>query len=426
MRVRQRRRLARLVIGSAMSLMLMSSTAAVANLPASVAMRSGATAVFPASAMLAATVQGKEGVARVSRERCGADELRVSALEAGSARLTYRLLGIVPVRTVGVTVTPERRLVPAGQTVGVAIDTKGVIVVGASDLGNTPSPARLAGIRSGDIICAIDGRQVDSAETLRTLITSGEEVDVEVMRDGKAFECEITPRQDPRDGSWRLGVWVRDSTAGIGTLTFVDPDSGVYGALGHAITDVDTSVAMPVGSGELYANSVVDVTPSESGTPGELTGDFIFHADAVGTVERNTDRGIYGRLNGAPVNSLYPQGLPAAEYGDIHEGRATVIVTVDEEGPREYDCEVVRLNASAGNAAQAMVIRMTDADLIRRTGGIVQGMSGSPLIQDGRLIGAVTHVMVNDPEMGYAIPIGAMLEEADGIIRDTEERGAAA
>ena len=426
MRVRHRRRLGRLMIASAMSLMLMSPTAAVANLPARVSMRSGATAMFPASAVLTARVRGDAGVARVSRDRSDADKLRISALGAGSASLTYRLLGLLPVRTVGLTVTPERRLIPGGQTVGVAIDTAGVVVVGASDLGSTPSPARLAGIRSGDILPAIDGRRVDSAEALRELVTSGNRVVAELTRDGEAFECEIAPQRDPRDGCWRLGVWVRDSTAGIGTLTFVDPDSGVYGALGHAITDVDTSVAMPVGAGELYANRVVDVTPSESGAPGELTGDFIFHADAMGSVERNTERGIYGRLEGAPAGCLYPQGLPAAEYGDIHEGPAAVIATVDEGGPREYACEVVRLNMAAGNAAQAMVIRITDEALIRRTGGIVQGMSGSPLVQDGRLIGAVTHVMVNDPRMGYAIPIGAMLEEADSIAESAREGDLAA
>ncbi|MBR1561008.1 MAG: SpoIVB peptidase, partial [Clostridia bacterium] len=177
------------------------------------------------------------------------------------------------------------------------------------------------------------------------------------------------------------------------------------------ITDVDTSVTLPVGLGELYDNRVVDVTPSRQGKPGELTGDFVFHAEAIGTVEINSKRGIFGHAEIDGGGGPYPEGLPVAAKGEAHTGAATLLTTVDEAGTKEYACEVVRLNPSDRDGRR-MVIRVTDEALLNRTGGIVQGMSGSPIIQDGRLIGAVTHVMINDPALGYGIGIDEMLEAA--------------
>ena len=304
----------------------------------------------------------------------------------------------------------ERRLIPGGQSVGIAIGAAGVVVVGMSDLGGTPSPARLAGVRSGDIIRSINGEPVNSSEALSNFLDGGA-VTLDILRNGRPIACHVAPALDDRDGRWRLGAWVRDSTAGVGTLTFIDPETGTYGALGHAITDADTSVTMPVGVGELYANKVVDVTPSRQGKPGELTGDFVFHPEAIGTVEVNTERGIFGHAEG--VNrGLYPDGLPLASRSELHTGPASLLTTVDGGNTAEYDCEIVRLR-DVGN--RSMVVRVTDPELLRMTGGIVQGMSGSPILQDGRLVGAVTHVMINDPAMGYGIAIDAMLEALETL-----------
>lgn len=405
MRVQNARRLALLLALSMAALMLMPGISTVAALPGAIVMRSGGRLELPATALMRASLAGD--AADMAFTGGG---VRLTAGDVGTARLTYSLLGMLPVRTVNVSVEPEVRLIPGGQSVGIAIDTAGVIVVGASDLGATPSPARAAGIKAGDIIQSVDGAAIDSADALSEHLSDGNAVTLGLIRDGAASTCVVVPALDERDGCWRLGAWVRDSTAGVGTLTFIDPETGAYGALGHAITDADTSVTLPVGTGELYANQVVDVTPSVHGRPGELTGDFIFSPNAVGTVELNTPRGIFGTAEAAG-EGLYPEGLPAARQGEAHPGAATLLTTIDEGGVREYACEIVRLNERGGDA-RSLVLRITDLALLERTGGIVQGMSGSPILQDGRLIGAVTHVMINDPAMGYGIGIERMLEEA--------------
>ena len=357
-----RRRLCALLLSVA-ALAVLPGVRAVAALPESIVMEAGGAVSVPGSALLRARVS--EG-ATLNGQRLTAE---------GASTLTYDLLGLLPVKTVSVSAQPERRLIPGGQSVGIAIDTRGVVVVGGSDS------------------AALDG----------------ETVTLDVLRDGRTMTRDVIPALDGRDGVWRLGAWVRDSTAGVGTLTFIDPETGLYGALGHAITDADTSVTLPVGVGELYDNRVVDVTPSKKGRPGEVTGDFVFDPQVIGTVERNAPQGIFGHAEG-DGDSLYPEGLPAAHRSELRAGAASLITTVDGAGPAEYACEIVRLTGEAG--PRSMVIRITDPVLLERTGGIVQGMSGSPILQDGRLVGAVTHVMVNDPTMGYGICIETMLDAA--------------
>ena len=412
------RRLIGIMAAAALMLMLSPELAGVAALPGAMVLGPGSTVDLPANRLVEAAVSDG-GAAAIEDE--GEGGVRLSAQGEGASSLTYRLLGVVPIRTVDISVEPERRLIPGGQSVGVAIKTDGVVVVGASDIGRITSPARKAGLRSGDVIRSVNGQAVSGAEALTELLKGGGAVELGFERDGESMSCQATPVLDERDGRWRLGAWVRDSTAGIGTLTFVDPDSLSYGALGHAITDTDTHVTLPVGEGELYENNVVDVTPGESGAPGELTGDFVFDAKMIGTVALNSRRGIFGTLEGVVDNALYPDGLPAARTGDIRPGPATLLTTVDGSGVRAFSCEIVRVNARNIDAQRAMVIRITDPELIERTGGIVQGMSGSPIIQGGKLVGAVTHVMINDPAMGYGIDIESMLNEADALAEDAEQ-----
>ena len=385
---------------------------AVARLPDNVVMDVGAAMVIPVSSAVRASVDG-DG-ANLAAYQGNRDGLRLTAGSSGEVNLTFRLLGLLPLRTVKVSVQPQRILVPGGQSVGVAMNTRGVVVVGNSDLGRTPSPARLAGIKSGDVIESVDGEAITSAKQLSACLSKGATAKLMLLRGGKSMECDITPARDSRDGTYRLGAWVRDSTAGVGTLTYFDPQSGGFGALGHAITDIDTGVVMPVGAGEIYANRVVDVTRSREGTPGELSGDFFSAPSRLGAVTLNTQYGIFGTGDGPVESALYPEGLPIAGLDRVHEGAATLIATVDDGGPREYGCEIVRVSNAGEPAERSMVIRITDRELLERTGGIVQGMSGSPLIQDGCIIGAVTHVMVNDPTMGYGIGIETMLAASGG------------
>ena len=410
---RVRRRLSGALAAAMAMLMLSPQIGALTELPDEMVLGAGSVTVIPATTAVRAEATGEDGaIARIEEGGEDAGTLTLTAGDSGEGQLIFRLLGLVPVRMVKLSVKPERVLVPGGQSVGVAMTTGGVVVVGNSDLGKTPSPARLAGLRSGDVIQCVNGVDISGAAQLSDCLKDGGTAHLQVLRDGSVMECDVTPARDARDGRYRLGAWVRDSTAGVGTLTFYDPRDGAFGALGHAITDIDTGVVMPVGEGEIYENRVVDVTPSKGGAPGELTGDFLGQTEALGSVARNCEYGIFGRAATPIENALYPEGLPAATRGQIHPGAATLLTTVDDGGVGEYACEIVRLSDAVQPAARAMVVRVTDPELLRKTGGIVQGMSGSPLIQDGRIIGAVTHVMVNDPTMGYGICIESMLDSA--------------
>ncbi len=405
---RIRRRLGALLAAAVAALVLSPQLGALQRLPDEVVLGAGTAWELPvSSAVKVAATNGAE----IDADAAGGLTLRAG--DAGEGELTFSLLGLLPIRTVKLSVQPRRVLVPGGQSVGVALRTGGVVVVGNSDLGRTPSPARLAGLKSGDVIKSVDGARVTGAQQLSASIADGEVARLEVLRNGSVVECDVAPVRDERDGQYRLGAWVRDSTAGVGTLTYYDPENGGFGALGHAITDVDTGVVMPVGEGGLYNNRVVAVKPSREGAPGELTGDFLGETEALGRVMGNTESGIFGTADAPIENALYPEGLPVADRAQIHTGAASLITTIDAGAPREYACEVVRLSEAANPGARAMVIRVTDPALISRTGGIVQGMSGSPILQDGRIIGAVTHVMVNDPAMGYGILIETMLKQGD-------------
>ncbi len=301
-----------------------------------------------------------------------------------------------------------KTLMPGGQSIGVAVMTEGLVVIGASDIGSIPSPARLAGLKPGDIITSIDGKPVGGVEELLSML--GEKgVKVTYTRGAETKNATLTPAKDETDGKFKLGVWVRDSTAGIGTLTFYDPETGRYGALGHAVTDTDAGIVLPIAGGAIYENSIVDVKRGEEGTPGEIIGQF-YDGGYLGTIDENTDFGIFGDAQEGMKNALYPNGIETADPDDVRTGRAKILTTVGDEGLAEYDAQIVRIENQAEPTTRSFTIRVTDKRLLDRTGGIVQGMSGSPVLQDGKLVGAVTHVYVNDPTMGYGVYIDWMLE----------------
>ena len=338
--------------------------------------------------------------------------------QLGSATATISLFGLLPIREVEVEIADDLRLYPGGQAVGVAMRTKGVLVVGTSDLSGALSPARMAGIKPGDVITEADGQPVTSTDDLTQKVAAyqGAPLPLTVLRGEERLLLTLQARRDGQSGDFRIGAWVRDSTAGVGTLSFygeIEPGKGaVYGALGHAITDADTQQILPVGEGEIMTADVVDVRKGQKGYPGELKGSFLRENRVLGTLTRNNPYGIYGRMTAPPAHPLYPDGLPIGRRSTVHEGAATILCTVDASGMREYAVEIVEVSRKAGLSQRSMVIRVTDPELLEKTGGIVQGMSGSPIIQDGKLIGAVTHVFVNDPTRGYGIFIENMLEAA--------------
>ncbi len=348
-----------------------------------------------------------------------ASTVKLTGNQVGSAKLSLNLLGLFPLKKVEVSVEPERILIPGGQAIGVALQTEGVLVVGTSDLGGSvgDSPARLAGIRPGDVILKIGGQPITSAAHLSQLVAqgNGQPIIIGLTRDNQPLEVSLTPKKDEASGTYRLGMWIRDSTAGVGTLSYYDPSNGAYGALGHAITDADTGKPLTVGQGEVLKADVVDVQKGQKGTPGELKGSFLRDKKTLGNILKNTNYGIYGKLDSAPQNNIYSSGLPIGLRSSVHTGPATILSSVDGNGVQEYQVEITKVATQNTPTPKSMVLKVTDPVLLEKTGGIVQGMSGSPIIQDGHLIGAVTHVYVNDPTQGYGLFIEWMLNQSSGI-----------
>ena len=336
--------------------------------------------------------------------------------EAASAEMWLSLLG-VPLKKVKVRVSPEKRLVPGGMALGIAMRTEGVLIVGVSEAAEGVAPAKNAGLQAGDVIVGVEGSAVTTAEILTELLakSAGKPVHIAYRRAGENRTALLTPYRDEATGAVRLGAWVRDSTAGVGTLSFYDPDTGRYAALGHAITDGDTGSVLSVSEGQVLRAEIVAVQKGQKGAPGELKGSFLREGEVLGNIRRNSILGIYGALDAPAVNPLYPDGLPIGLRSGVHTGPATLLSSVDGAGVKEYAIEISRVNQQSAPAPKSMVIRVTDERLLAATGGIVQGMSGSPIIQDGRLVGAVTHVFVSDPTQGYGLYVDWMLQESGQI-----------
>ena len=338
-----------------------------------------------------------------------AERVTISAEAGGQTSVTFSLLGLIPVHETRVNVVEERTLIPGGQAVGVALKTRGVLVVSDAAKGRA--------LRAGDVILSADGKNVESTKALSEQVGTAQTdtVRLEVLRGGQTITVDAQAEPDPSDGRRKLGVWVRDSTAGVGTLTYIDPANQAYGALGHAIVDADTGRLLAAREGAILHASIVGVTKGQSGKAGELKGNFLKAGEQIGSLMENCEYGIYGVLDDMPENLIYPQGLRAGARSAVHTGAASIIATVDADGPQEYGVEIVRCFAQSEPSQKGMILRVTDERLLEKTGGIVQGMSGSPILQDGRIIGAVTHVYLSDATQGYGMYIEWMLEKSDAM-----------
>lgn len=305
-------------------------------------------------------------------------------------------------------------VIPLGRAVGIKLFSDGVLVVGLSSL-DTPegpaSPGRTSGLKAGDVITHMDGSEVDTIEEVQDHLAQhpGEKMTLQVQRGEESLQLAAQAVKTTA-GSYQLGVWLRDSMAGIGTMTFYDPDSGVFAALGHGINDVDTAKLMPLETGSIMGATVSDVKKGAAGEPGELHGDFDLTAD-LGTLYANTEQGIFGRLEDAALaQDLQP--VEVAARGEVQTGRATILSNIAGDTVEEYEVEITHLYPENAGDSRNLMLRVTDQRLLEATGGIVQGMSGSPILQNGRLVGAVTHVLVNDPTRGYGILAENMLDTA--------------
>lgn len=304
-------------------------------------------------------------------------------------------------------------LIPVGKSCGIKLYSGGVIVLQTRRLsynGEMKSPAESAGIQAGDIILSVNGRRVDSSDELTEMLedTSGT-VSLQVSRNGVLSTRTLQPLRF-EDGSAKLGAMVRDSTAGLGTVTFYDPQTGLVGGLGHPICDRDTGMIFPCREGELISSEISSVKKGRIGAPGELYGSFTDSTD-IGSLYDNCEAGIFGFAL-SPDYFTDQTPLAVADEDEVREGTAEILCCINGREARRYAVEITDVRDLDDEDVRDLVIRVTDGELLSKTGGIVQGMSGSPIIQDGRLVGAVTHVLVNDPTRGYGIFIENMLDAA--------------
>jgi len=369
-----------------------------------------------------ASINGSAG------ERVPVDLSRPLAIwpkQSGTTELKLRLFGKIPFKTVRLQVVPDLKVIPGGQTIGVKVKAAGIMVVGHHLVHTADhtklSPGEEAHLKLGDLIVSINGQPLNDVTKVAKLAEkagmSGEALQLVVQRGKSRFHTTLKPAYDREDKAWRLGLYIRDSAAGVGTLTFYAPDQGVYGALGHVITDMDTQTPIVVGSGEILQSSVTSIAKSENGEPGEKRAHFVKEGKTLGNVERNTPFGIFGKMNGNPDHALHHTPVPVAFAEEVEEGPAEILTVVNGQKVERFKIEIVHVAKQSVPATKGMVIRITDPELLKRTGGIVQGMSGSPILQKGKLVGAVTHVFVNDPRSGYGCFIEWMLQDAGIVLK---------
>lgn len=335
--------------------------------------------------------------------------------EYGQNKLQLSLFGLVPVKDIEVHAIPAKELIVCGNTVGIRLYIKGILVVGISGVltedGNEVLPVRDTGLEPGDFIIAVNNKEVEKITDLSKIIEESkeQEVTLKFLHDNRVMETKVTPVQSAEDGKYRIGIWVRDSTAGIGTLTYIEEETGKFGALGHGITDIDTGIMMPIKNGELLRSSVYGIRKGLQGTPGELQGDFLKSPEVIGNIYWNTAFGVFGQIDKNALARLSGKKYPVGTRTMVKEGPATILSNIHGEEVEEFSVEIQKIARKNLSGPKSMVIKITDPRLLDETGGIIQGMSGSPIIQNGRIIGAVTHVLVNDPTRGYGIFIETML-----------------
>lgn len=336
----------------------------------------------------------------------------VTPLKEGQYSAYLKIGGKIPFRRVKLNVTAPKSIYASGELVGLRIFNKGLIVTNLSPIkGENTSvcPALQAGIQVGDVITEINGAVPKSSEEVPTLLK--EDSQIKLLHGGREKEIKINPVRDANDGILKIGVWVRDSTAGVGTMTYINGEAMTYGALGHSISDSDTGILFDVKSGTIEKSRVLSLTKGKKGTPGQICGSFSSEQEISGTIQKNCEAGIFGDVfpHDDIDGSLYPIGV----ISQVHTGKASILSTVDDS-VKEYEIRILR-TMPYQSATKGLAIEITDPVLLQKTGGIVQGMSGSPILQNGKLIGAVTHVFVNDPTRGYGIFIENMLAETEKI-----------
>ncbi len=335
-----------------------------------------------------------------------------------SLSVNFKLFNLFSIRTITVN-TECTKIYAGGNIVGFSLNSSGIIVVGNSAVTTENGPVdtlQNSDIKNGDIILEIENDKVNRISDLSSIINKdenqGKELTILIKRKGETLERKITPAKDSQSGKYKLGLWVKDDASGVGTLTYVREDNARFGALGHAISDPDTKQAFELNSGDMYKSTVIGINKGQKGKPGELKALFIQGSNNIGTVDKNTRFGVFGSYKQSYLEKLSKDDLISiGGRFTAKPGKAKIRTSLDGEVTKEYDIEIIKTNYQNASSDKSMVFRVTDKELLRKTGGIVQGMSGSPIIQNGKMVGAVTHVFVSDPTKGFGIYLDWMINE---------------
>lgn len=331
--------------------------------------------------------------------------------DTGKIEVSLNLFGNIPVKKMDVNVIPKSKVVPVGKAIGMKLYTEGVLVVGMSEI-NGKKPYENSGIQEGDAIIEINNEQIENTNDLIETVnkSNGTTVEVKYKRKEQTITTSIEPAK-VNENEYKLGLWVRDAAAGVGTMTFYEPSSGMFAALGHGIADIDTSELINIESGELTTTNILSIVKGQKGTPGEIRG-TIENSESLGSIYKNTSFGVYGKVqskNKLDINNM--EEMDVALRDEIKTGKAQILCELENGKTEKYDVEIKKLYLNNNENNKSMVIKITDEKLIEKTGGIIQGMSGAPIIQNGKFIGAVTHVLVNDPTVGYGVFADIMIKQ---------------
>lgn len=335
----------------------------------------------------------------------------------GKKNYTLNLFGKIALKDITVNVIPKASVVPLGNAVGLKLYTSGVLVVGMSEIegmdNNKYKPYENTGIQEGDMIVEINEETVTcTADLLNTVNESkGKNLPVKYVREGKTLETSITPIK-VGNNNYKLGLWVRDAAAGVGTVSFYEPSTKTFAALGHGIQDIDTGSLLNIAKGDFVTTKIVSIIKGKKGIPGKIQGS-IENSSVVGEVYRNTEFGVYGKVtNVSALNIDASKAVEVAARDEIKTGPAKIMCTLEDNKTEEFDIEIEKVYINNNENNKSMLVKVTDKNLIEKTGGIIQGMSGSPIIQNNKMVGALTHVLVNDPEKGYAVFADLMIKQA--------------
>ena len=337
----------------------------------------------------------------------------------GTNNLNLNLFGTIPVKEVNVNVIPKTMVVPLGNAIGMKLYTKGVLVVGMSqietDKNEKKKPYENSGIEQGDTILEINNNIVGNTEELIKEVenSKGNTINIKYLRDDKTMQTDITPVKSKN--TYKIGLWVRDAAAGVGTLTFYEPSTNLFMALGHGISDIDTEEIVNIANGELVTANIVSITKGRKGYPGEIRG-TIDEGKTIGTIYKNTNFGVYGMVkNKNYLEADLTQEMEVAPRNEIKEGKAQIICQLENSTKKKYDIEIEKVYINNNQNNKSMLIKITDKELLEKTGGIIQGMCGAPIIQEEKFVGAVTNVLVNDPTQGYGVFADIMIKEMRSI-----------